>query len=162
MKNKLIAMLIGIGLVLLFLYLIIVLLGINREKKISRINQSFKITKGIIIDKITYKAHSIDVKYNVGNIEYIESDGLEGNYKIGDSILVKYSVSNPNEMITECNKEFNIGLDSLIHIERNFDTSKEIDKTNQYVKYLKRGFFFIILMLIIYKAQGYLDSRRKK
>ena len=101
-NDKVKAMLIIGSLVVIFFYALINYFDYSRAKKIEQINSNFRITKGIVIQRNLYKGHSILVKYFVKDKEYIGSDGLNGSFEIGDSILVKYLATNPSEMITEC------------------------------------------------------------
>jgi hypothetical protein len=148
------AMLITVALTLLLFYFLFNYLDTQRTKKIELINKKFQITKGIITGKQLYKGHSIDVKYYVGNSEYNESDGLDGHFEIGDSILVKYSIEEPNKMITECSNEFAVGLNDSIKIQnRNISSNNDIDKSNVYIKYIKGILLFVLIMIVIDKLQ---------
>lgn len=80
----------------------------RRLEDIEYINKDFKITNGIVIRKSVQKGNHLWVKYIVNKKEYIESDGYSEfqKFNIGDSVMVKYSVSNPNLMITQFNDQF--------------------------------------------------------
>ena len=80
----------------------------KRLKEIDFISKDYILTKGIITDKTSYKGKSITVKYKVDNIFYEDSDGydIEDNIEVGDSILIKYSKTKPEFMITIFNDKF--------------------------------------------------------
>lgn len=74
------------------------------------INQDYKITRGIVTKKSTYKGHSISitVQYYVNWVFHEESARLKKNDEIseGDSITIKYSRIKPELMMTEFDDEF--------------------------------------------------------
>lgn len=90
------------------IYFIATYLRGQREKEIELIKSDFEVTSGIITSKTVYKGKSIRVKYIVNNITYRESDGFDDkfNFKVGDSIKLKYSKTKPQLMITEFNEEY--------------------------------------------------------
>jgi hypothetical protein len=90
------------------IYFIATYLRGQRENEIKLIQTNFAITSGLILSKTTYKGKSIRVKYIVNNKTYIGSDGFDDkfNFKVGDSIKLKYLRTNPEFMITEFNEEY--------------------------------------------------------
>jgi len=104
MKSKLIVVAIFITIFAVIFYLI----DETRTDDIEIINKNPKITKGIVVEKSVYKGRSIDVKYYVGGKEYIQGDGIleENKVEVGDTVLVRYSVENPELMITQFNNKF--------------------------------------------------------
>ena len=90
------------------IYFIATYLRGQRENEIKLINTNYEVTSGIITSKTVYKGKSIQVKYIVNNKTYIGSDGFDDkfNFKVGDSIKLKYSRTNPDFMITEFSEEY--------------------------------------------------------
>lgn len=80
----------------------------KRLENIDFIKTDYQTTKGIVTKISTYKGHSIHVKYKVGKYHYISSDGfdIENKIMVGDTIMVKYSTTKPELMITEFNEQF--------------------------------------------------------
>lgn len=80
----------------------------KREIEHNLVRSDYKITKGIITKKFVYKGRTISVKFKIGNTIYEGSDGLDSGKekKVGDSLLIKYYVKDPNVFITEVNDEF--------------------------------------------------------
>lgn len=97
-----------IGLMALGIYFIATNLRQKELENIDFINKNYKITKGIVIKKSVQKGNHIRVKYHVGDKEYVGIDGFTSFQKInvGDTILVKYSVSKPELMISQFNEQF--------------------------------------------------------
>lgn len=107
MKDKIKA-LITILIILAGIFFIASKLLNDKQHDIDEINKDFKFTKGIVIKKVAYKGHFIDVRYYVNGKEYISSDGFNSNQSVeeGDSVKVKYSVLKPEIMITEFNDKY--------------------------------------------------------
>lgn len=97
-----------IGIMAFVIYLIATNLRKQELKDIDFINQNYSLTKGVIIKKSLQKGNHIRVKYTVDNKEYIGIDGFTSHQKLseGDTILVKYSVTKPNLMISQFNEQF--------------------------------------------------------
>ncbi|MGV3458929.1 MAG: hypothetical protein ACO1N9_00600 [Flavobacterium sp.] len=66
------------------------------------------VTIGVVTNKTVYKGRSITVRYEVNDVVFKESDGINENDKVeeGDSVLVRYAIDNPALMITEFSDEF--------------------------------------------------------
>jgi hypothetical protein len=90
------------------IYFIATYLTDQRENEIELIKSDYDVTSGIITSKTVYKGKSIRVKYIVNNKTYIGSDGFDDkfNFKVGDSIKLKYLRTNPDFMMTEFNEEY--------------------------------------------------------
>jgi hypothetical protein len=72
--------------------------------KLERINKGFGYGKGIIVDKISYKGHSINVKYQIEGKYYIYFGGWgknPQNLQEGDSIKFRYALDAPELIVTE-------------------------------------------------------------
>ena len=108
LKDKIYIFLILLGITSI-IYFIAISLTKKRDQEIEYINQDFAITHGIVTKKSVYKGYSIRVKYIVNGKYFEDSDGINESDKVenGDSVLVKYSKSKPELMITEFNEEFN-------------------------------------------------------
>ena len=80
----------------------------KRIDKSNYIKSNYRVTKGLVIKKSSYKGKSIRVKYVVDGKEYIESDSYSthDNVEVGDSIIINYSTETPSLMITEFNSEY--------------------------------------------------------
>lgn len=80
----------------------------QRLKEIDFIKENFEFTKGIITKKSIHKGNSIHVRYIINKKTFEESDGFEEkyNFKEGDSIILKYSKTKPELMITEYNIDY--------------------------------------------------------
>jgi|GEM_PF-1097717 len=82
------------------------------EKKVTRmetVETGFKYSKGLIVEKHSYKGHSIKLRYQIGNKVYEQILGWDNNPKnlrVGDSILFKYAVKDPGMIITELEKAY--------------------------------------------------------
>lgn len=107
-KDKIITFLLILLVTIIVITGVVYLISANDEKKLKTINNSFKLTKGIVTNKNTYKGHFIKVKYIVNGRSYIESDGIDerDNINKGDSVMVKYSTEKPELMITQFNDNF--------------------------------------------------------
>ncbi|QTV04809.1 hypothetical protein [Faecalibacter bovis] len=107
-KDKIITFLLILLVTIIVITGVVYLISANDEKKLKIINNSFKLTKGIVTNKNTYKGHFIKVKYIVNGRSYIESDGIDerDNINKGDSVMVKYSTEKPELMITQFNDNF--------------------------------------------------------
>ncbi|WP_119791279.1 hypothetical protein [Flavobacterium anhuiense] len=97
-----------IGLMILGIYCIATKLREKELQNIDFINKNYKITKGVVIKKSIQKGNHIRVRYYVGDKEYIGIDGFTSSQKVneGDTILVKYSFSKPELMISQFNEQF--------------------------------------------------------
>lgn len=106
-KEKICIFLVLFGMVSI-VYFIATSLRSERIEEIKFIKTDYKITRGIVTKKHTYKGNSVHVKYKVNGKDYEEIDGFEEKYKFkeGDSITLKYSVTKPNLMVTEYNEEY--------------------------------------------------------
>ncbi|PHK14397.1 hypothetical protein VF12_40945 [Nostoc linckia z15] len=104
MKGKLLTLLGFIFFFMAFFYLA----DRCRQEDIRDINTNPAYTKGIVIKKTTYKGRHIRIKYFVGGKQYIESAGFEedDNIEVGDSIALKYSINNPELIITQFNENY--------------------------------------------------------
>ncbi|KRT16605.1 hypothetical protein ASU31_07240 [Pedobacter ginsenosidimutans] len=83
----------------------------NQQKidRIEKVEEGYKYSKGIITDIHSYKGHSIEINYNIEGINYIYSGGWDYNPKklnVNDSILFKYSTSDPKLIITELETKY--------------------------------------------------------
>ena len=80
----------------------------KREYNYNLIKSNLGVAKGVIIKKFVYKGRTISLNFKVGNTIYIGSDALDkGRDKnVGDSLLIKYYVKNPNIFITDVNDKF--------------------------------------------------------
>ena len=80
----------------------------DRVREYNLVKSDYKITKGIITKMFVYKGSTIRVKFKINDKAYIGSDGMSErkNKNVGDSILIKYYVKDPNLFITELNKNY--------------------------------------------------------
>lgn len=83
----------------------------NKEKsdKLKHIYKNYEYAKGIILEKRSYKGHSVEVKYRVGNKEYNYVGGWDNdpnNLGKGDSLRLRYDIDNPKLILTELDKEY--------------------------------------------------------
>ncbi|MEC5145468.1 hypothetical protein [Chitinophaga sp. 212800010-3] len=81
----------------------------NKAEKLDRINQGFNYTKGVIVNKSSYKGHSIKVRYVINETVYVYEGGWDkdpNNLSVGDSINLKYALSTPELAITELENEY--------------------------------------------------------
>lgn len=85
-----------------FLYFVISYLNNEEENELKYINSNYSVIKAKIVSKSTYKIWTLTVEYEVENIKYRESCGVNNNnLKVGDSIWIKYSKTKPNLIIIE-------------------------------------------------------------
>ncbi|BAP29362.1 hypothetical protein H5J24_21490 [Chryseobacterium capnotolerans] len=107
MKDKL-KVFATIAVLMLGIYFIATTIRKNVLEDIDYVNQDYEITNGIVTKKSTYKGNNVWVKYTVNGTEYIESDGFSEseNFKVGDTVKVKYSKTKPELMITQFNDQF--------------------------------------------------------
>lgn len=76
----------------------------NKNSRVSHVEGSYRYSKGVITRKHSYKGHSITIKYKIDDLEHEYTGGWDNNPQnlgIGDSILFKYSINNPELIITE-------------------------------------------------------------
>lgn len=76
----------------------------EKNDRVLHVEKKYKYSKGIIVQKHSYKGHSIDVKYRIDNVDYEYTGGWDNNPKnldVDDSISFKYSIDNPELIITE-------------------------------------------------------------
>ena len=76
----------------------------SRAERIEFLSRGYKYSKGIIVQKHSYKGHTIEVKYRINNMEYECTRNWDNNPKnlsVGDSIVLKYATHNPIVIITE-------------------------------------------------------------
>jgi len=81
----------------------------EKSDKLEHINKNYEYAKGIILKKKSYKGHSIEVKYRIGNKEYNYVGGWDNNPNNlgkGDSISLRYAIDNPELILTELDKEY--------------------------------------------------------
>ncbi|ELM3645171.1 hypothetical protein [Flavobacterium psychrophilum] len=80
----------------------------ERQTEYYLIKGNNQITRGIITKISLYKGHSISVKFKTNGVFYTGSDGFDSAKckDVGDSILIKFYVKDPNVFITELNNEF--------------------------------------------------------
>ncbi|WP_210489405.1 hypothetical protein [Rufibacter aurantiacus] len=81
----------------------------NQKNIVNTVNRSYEYSKGIITDVKSYKGHSMDVVYTIKGKKYKYSGGWTNNPNNlgdGDSIRFRYSVENPEFIITELQDEF--------------------------------------------------------
>ncbi len=93
-----------IGCVLAGLYWVSTTAEEKKATRIEIVENGFEYSKGIIIEKHSYKGHSITLRYRIGNKVYEQILGWDSNpkkLKVGDSILFKYATEDPNMVITE-------------------------------------------------------------
>ncbi|AZI24028.1 hypothetical protein EA772_01215 [Pedobacter sp. G11] len=95
----------------LFLYWIVSNSNKDNAKRVKMVEKKFNYSKGVIAEIHSYKGHSIKVKYKINGIDYTFFGGWDNNpegLNINDSISFKYSITDPNLIITELEKEYNI------------------------------------------------------
>ncbi|MGL2962438.1 hypothetical protein ACSVH2_01310 [Flavobacterium sp. RSB2_4_14] len=99
----------AISVILTVIYFLATSLRKERLKNIEFIKSNYKITKGIITGKHSYKGNSIHIRYIVDGKIYEEIDGYDEKFifKEGDSVTIKYSKSMPDLMISEFNEDYN-------------------------------------------------------
>lgn len=92
----------------LVIYFVASFLRNQRLKEVDFTKENFGYTKGIITKKSTHKGNSISLRYLINNKIFEESDGFEEkyNFKEGDSIILKYSKTKPELIITEYNIDY--------------------------------------------------------
>jgi carbohydrate-selective porin OprB len=76
----------------------------DKLDRVSHVGKSYSYSKGIIVQKHSYKGHSIRIKYKIDNVDYEYTGGWDSNPRnigVGDSISFKYSTDNPKLIITE-------------------------------------------------------------
>lgn len=83
----------------------------NRRKseELELINRNYDYAKGVITGKESYKGHSIEVKYQIGNREYHYVGGWDSNphnLREGDSIRFRYAIDTPQIIITELDDRY--------------------------------------------------------
>ncbi len=81
----------------------------DKIDRVLHVGKSYKYSKGIIVQKHSYKGHSIDVKYKIDNVDYEYIGGWDNNPRnigVGDSISFKYSTDNPKLIITELENSY--------------------------------------------------------
>ncbi|GEO02525.1 hypothetical protein AAE02nite_01890 [Adhaeribacter aerolatus] len=81
----------------------------NRKYIVDTVNRNYEYSKGIITDVKSYKGHSLDVEYIIKGKKYKYSGGWTknpNNLGEGDSIRFRYSVENPELIITELQNEY--------------------------------------------------------
>jgi hypothetical protein len=107
LRDKIYILLVMLGM-LSIIYFIATSLRNEELKNIEFIKADYKITRGIITEKHTYKGNSIHVKYKVNEKIYEGIDGFNEIYdfKEGDSVVIKYSTTKPELMLTEFNDKF--------------------------------------------------------
>ncbi len=79
------------------------------QARIAKGNQSYEYSGGMITDYKSYKGHSIRVKYRIQGVTYEFHGGWDRNPKglrEGDSIRFRYSLTNPDLIITELEDEY--------------------------------------------------------
>lgn len=91
----------------------LVLLTRKAEKSeaeyLSEFNKGYNQTKGIITDIHYYKGRTLTVEYFINNKVYESTMGWDINPKhldSGDSIYLKYAITNPQIIFTELNKDY--------------------------------------------------------
>ncbi|MVT40797.1 hypothetical protein GO495_09425 [Chitinophaga oryziterrae] len=98
-----------VGIIGGLLYLIAINANKAKSDKIEHINKNYGYAKGIIVKKKSYKGHSIEVKYQIGNKEYKYTGGWDNNPNNlgeGDSIKFRYAIDNPELILTELNNGY--------------------------------------------------------
>ena len=101
--------LIIIGVVCGGLYLLVKTFEKKDRVRLEQVNKEYKYSKGFITDIKSYKGHSLTLKYEIGGREFEFKGGWDFNpnkLKEGDSVLFRYSLDNPNYIITELEKEY--------------------------------------------------------
>jgi hypothetical protein len=79
------------------------------KERVSKVNSTYKYSKGIITEYQSYKGHSVHVKYEINNNNYEFSgkwDINPGKLREGDSIRFRYYTKDPEFIITELEKEY--------------------------------------------------------
>jgi len=98
-----------IGVIVGFLYWISNKAEKDKIDRVSHVEKSYKYSKGIIVQKHSYKGHSIRVKYKIGNVDYEYTGGWDNNPRnigVGDSISFKYATDNPKLIVTELENSY--------------------------------------------------------
>ncbi|TWF32855.1 hypothetical protein FHW36_113110 [Chitinophaga polysaccharea] len=109
----------GVKLVLIFVVIIAVVAGLlyfisttaNKSKsdKLELINKRYGYSKGVIVRLQSYKGHSIEVKYQIGNKDYKYGGGWDSNphgLRKGDSISFRYALDAPEMIVTELDEGY--------------------------------------------------------
>lgn len=81
----------------------------ENEFRIATVNKDYKYGRGIISSYHSYKGRSLRVKYTINKKDYEYSGGWSinpNNIYEGDSIWFRYSVEDPNLIITELEKAY--------------------------------------------------------
>ncbi len=77
--------------------------------RLDEVKAGFLYSKGIITGIKSHKGHSIRVRYKIGEEIFETTNGWDSNpnrLSVGDSISLRYSVKNPENIITELEEEF--------------------------------------------------------
>lgn len=93
-----------VGIIVSALYWIANNASKSKSDKLNLINASYGYSKGIIVQKQSYKGHSIEVKYQIGNKAYKYNGGWDSNphnLREGDSISFRYALDAPELIVTE-------------------------------------------------------------
>lgn len=77
----------------------------TKEEEIAYIQKDYKETNAVVVSIKTYKGHIVRYKYIVNEKVYENSDGFQFGTDIrkGDTIRIRYSISNPSLSISEFN-----------------------------------------------------------
>lgn len=81
----------------------------SKSDRIEAMSHGYSYSKGVISAKHSYKGRTIDVKYQIGGVEYDCTrnwDNNPRNLDVGDSILFKYATDNPKIIITELENSY--------------------------------------------------------
>lgn len=93
-----------IGIIIGALYWISTNASRAKAAKLEHINKGFGYSKGLIVQKKSYKGHTIQVKYEIEGKKYKYTGGWDRNPKNlgdGDSIMFRYALDAPELIITE-------------------------------------------------------------
>lgn len=91
-----------ISTICIFFYVFISYLNNEEKNELKYINSNYSLIKAKIVSKSTYKIWTLTVEYEVENIKYRESCGVNNNnLKVGDSIWIKHSKTKPNLIIID-------------------------------------------------------------
>ena len=87
------------------------------EQKTKQIHQSPAFTKGLVLEKRSYKGKGMNVKYVVGQEEYELVTGVSSaiywKYAVGDSIEVEYLSTDPSTARLKEEREPSDDVDSI-------------------------------------------------
>jgi uncharacterized protein (UPF0333 family) len=78
-------------------------------EEIKAMSHGYGYSKGVILEKHSYKGRTIHIKYRIGGIEYEckrNWDNNSRNLDVGDSISFRYAFDNHKIIFTELEKNY--------------------------------------------------------